>query len=282
MSSTAVALVLLAACLHAGWNTVLKVGGDRLVVLALINGCAGLIAACLLPFAPFPDRAAWPNIAASTVLHAGYNLFLAAAYGYGGLGQVYPIARGSAPVLVLALAWATLGEAVTPVQALAVLVTSLGIAALAFRGGAGAAARMSPRGLFFAFGTAAFIGAYTTVDAAGARAAGSPHGYALTLFALDGLVFLLLVLWRRGAPALAAAARREWRGTLGAGLMCLVGYWLVIWALTLAPAATVAALRETSVVIAALLGTVLLKEPLGAWRVTAAAVVAVGAVMLRF
>jgi drug/metabolite transporter (DMT)-like permease len=281
MSSSAVALVLLAACLHAGWNTVLKVGGDRLVVLALLNGCAGLIAACLLPFAAFPDRAAWPNIAASVALHTGYNLFLATAYGYGGLGQVYPIARGSAPVLVLVLAWATLGEAVTPVQALAVLVTSLGIAALAFRGGAGAA-RMSPRGLFFAVGTAAFIGAYTTVDAAGARAAGSPHGYALTLFALDGLVFLLLVLWRRGWPALAGTARREWQGVLGAGLMCLVGYWLVIWALTLAPAATVAALRETSVVIAALLGTVLLKEPLGAWRVTAAAVVAVGAVMLRF
>ena len=280
MSTSAAALVLLAAVLHAGWNAVLRISGDRLVVLALLNGCAGAVAACLLPLAAFPAPAAWPNVAASAALHAGYTLFLATAYGYGGLGQVYPIARGSAPLLVLVLAWLTLGEAVSGTQLLAVLVTSLGIAALAFRGSA--AARLSPRGLFFAFGTAAFIGAYTTVDAAGARAAGSPHGYALTLFVLDGLSCLAYALWRRGPAPLLATARLEWRAALWGGLMCLAGYWLVIWALTLAPAATVAALRETSVVIAALLGTFLLKEPLGAWRVTAAAVVAVGAILLRF
>jgi drug/metabolite transporter (DMT)-like permease len=119
------------------------------------------------------------------------------------------------------------------------------------------------------------------VDASGARAAGSPHRYALTLFVLDGLTCLAFALWRR-KHALIVTARREWPRALPAGLMCLGGYWLVIWALTLAPAATVAALRETSVVVAALLGTLLLKEPFGPWRVTAACVVAVGAVMLRF
>jgi drug/metabolite transporter (DMT)-like permease len=279
MPTSAVALVLFAALLHASWNALLRVSGDRLVVLTLLNGCAGLAAACLLPFAPFPFRAAWPCILASTVLHGGYNLFLATAYDHGGLGQVYPIARGSAPLLVLVLAWLTLGEHIGAVQVLAVLVTSLGIAALAFRGGK--SARLSPRGLFFAFGTAAFIGSYTTVDAAGARAAGSPHGYALALFICDGAMSLAYVFWRR-RETLVATARREWRGASLGGLMCLGGYWLVIWALTIAPAATVAALRETSVVIAALLATFLLKEPFGAWRVAAAATVAAGAILLRF
>ncbi|HJT78875.1 MAG TPA: EamA family transporter, partial [Gemmataceae bacterium] len=237
MPTSAVALVLLAALLHASWNALLRVSGDRLVVMALLIGSAGAAAACMLPFAPFPARAAWPYLAASTVLHGGYNLFLATAYGYGGLGQVYPIARGSAPLLVLVLAWLALGERIGSVQVVAVLVTSLGIAALAFRGGS--AARLSPRGLFFALGTAAFIGAYTTVDAAGARAAGSPHGYALTLFVCDGSTAVTYVLWRR-RDTLVATARREWRGALLGGLMSLGSYWLVIWALTIAPAATVA------------------------------------------
>src|SRR4051794_41856086 len=97
MPTSAVALVLFAALLHASWNALLRISGDRLVVLALLNGCAGLAAACLLPFAPFPFPAAWSCILASTVLHGGYNLFLATAYDHGGLGQVYPIPPGSAP-----------------------------------------------------------------------------------------------------------------------------------------------------------------------------------------
>src|SRR4051794_41393970 len=133
MPTSAVALVLFAALLHASWNALLRVSGDRLVVLALLNGCAGLAAACLLPFAPFP--AAWSCILASTVLHGGYNLFLATAYDHGGLGQVYPIARGSAPLLVLVLAWLTLGEHIGGIQVVAVMVKSLGIAALPFRRG---------------------------------------------------------------------------------------------------------------------------------------------------
>lgn len=278
MSTSAAALVLLAAILHASWNAVLRISGDRLLVMALLNGSGGLVAALLAPLAPLPAPASWPNIAISMVLHTGYNGFLVAAYAHGGLGQVYPVARGSAPLLVLALAWLLLGEAVTGRQLVAVLIVSLGIAALALRGGR--AARLSQRGLAYALVTACFIGSYTVVDAAGARAAGSPHGYALWLFVLDGLAFMGLALWWRGRAVL-AAARSDWRPALAAGAMSLASYWLVIWALTLAPAATVAALRETSVVIAALIGTFLLKEPLGAWRITAAIVVAAGAMMLR-
>jgi drug/metabolite transporter (DMT)-like permease len=278
MSSSAVALVLLAALLHASWNAVLRVSGDRLVVMALLNACAGAVALPLLPFAPPLGAAAWPYVLLSCALHAGYNLFLVNAYAHGGLAQVYPIARGAAPLLVLLLAWTALGERMDALQVAAVLVTSLGLAALALRGGA--AGRLRPRGLLYALGTSAFIGSYTVVDAAGARAAGSPHSYALTLFILDGATCLAYVLWR-SRPTLVATARAEWRNALAGGLMCLGAYWLVIWALTLAPAATVAALRETSVLIAALIGTVVLREPFGAWRVVAAAVIAAGALMMR-
>jgi drug/metabolite transporter (DMT)-like permease len=278
MSTSAVALVLLAAFLHASWNAVLRISGDRFIVMALLNGSAGVVAAVLIPFAPLPAPASWPNIALSAVLHTGYNLFLVAAYAHGGLGQVYPIARGSAPLLVLALAWLLLGEAVSGTQLVAVVIVCAGIAALALRGGR--VARLSGTGVACALATAGFIGAYTVTDAAGARVAGSPHGYALWLFLLDGISAMTLALWWRGRAVL-ATARTDWRPALAAGGMALAGYWLVIWALTLAPAATVAALRETSVVIAALIGTFLLNEPMGAWRVAAAVVVAVGAVMLR-
>jgi drug/metabolite transporter (DMT)-like permease len=278
MSTSAILLVLLAAVLHAGWNALLRVSGDRLTVMALLNGCAGAIALCLLPFAGLPAAPAWPMVLASTTLHLGYNLFLVAAYAHGGLGQIYPIARGAAPLLVLVLAWVFLREAVSGLQILAVLITSGGIAALAFAGGRHL--RLRPEGLFFALGTSAFIGAYTVVDAAGARAAGSPHRYALTLFVLDGLACLVLALARQRGTVL-IVARRSWRPVILAGAMSLASYWLVLWALTLAPAANVAALRETSVVIAALIGALVLKEPLGGWRVTAAGVVAVGAILLR-
>lgn len=277
MDSSAVALVLLAAALHAGWNAVLRVGGDRLVVMGLITGGAGLIAGVLIPFAPFPAAAAWPLLLLSAGFHVGYNSFLVAAYAHGDLGQVYPVARGTAPLLVVGLVGPVLGETVAGGQLAGVVLTCAGIAALALRGGA---SRVRPKALGYALVTACFIAAYTVTDAAGARAAGSPHGYTLWLFLVDGILFVALVVWRRGR-ALAGVARASWRPGLAGGAMSLAAYWLVIWALTVAPAAGVAALRETSVLFAALIGAYLLHEPLGRWRVAAAGVVTAGVLLLR-
>jgi drug/metabolite transporter (DMT)-like permease len=277
LDPSAVALVLLAAALHAGWNAVLRVGGDRLVVMGVITGGAGLIAGLLVPFTPLPPTAAWPILLLSAGFHVGYNSFLVAAYAHGDLGQVYPIARGTAPLLVVGLVGPVLGESVAGVQLAGVLLTSAGIAALALRGGA---SRVRPQALAYALVTACFIAAYTVTDAAGARAAGSPHGYTLWLFLVDGVLFVAIVVWRRGR-ALAALARESWRPGLAGGAMSLAAYWLVIWAFTVAPAAGVAALRETSVLFAALIGAFLLKEPLGRWRVAAAGVVTAGVLLLR-
>jgi drug/metabolite transporter (DMT)-like permease len=277
MDAGVAALVLLSALLHAGWNVVLKIKGDRLLAMTVIANGASLVALCLLPFVPVPPIEAWRYLAISFVLQCGYHVFLIQAYRYGDLGQVYPIARGAAPVFVLLPAAFIAGDRLTAGNALAVLVIAAGIASLAFHKGALHAGR---RPALYALGTAAFIAAYTVVDGLGARAAGSPHAYTLWLFALNGLPLAAMSLFWHGRRAF-AFARDNWRVGLAGGGMSLGAYWLVVWALSVAPMAQVAALRETSVVFAALLATVFLKEKFGPSRIAAACVVAVGIVMLR-
>lgn len=278
MDAGVVALVLLSALLHAGWNIVLKVKGDRLLVMTLIANGASVLALCLLPFVAVPPAAAWPYLAISFVLQCGYHVFLIQAYRYGDLGQVYPIARGAAPVFVLLPAAFVAGDRLTATSAVAVLVIAVGIASLAFQKGA---LHAGHRPVLYALGTAAFIAAYTVVDGLGARETGSPHAYTLWLFAINGLPLLAMSLFWHGSRTF-GFVRDNWRIGLACGAMSLAAYWLVVWALSMAPMAQVAALRETSVVFAALFATVFLKEKLGPWRIVAACVVAGGIVMLRW
>jgi len=278
MDASVVALVLLSALLHAGWNIVLKVKGDRLLVMTLIANGASAIALCLLPFVPVPPAAAWPYFAISLALQTGYHIFLIQAYRYGDLGQVYPIARGAAPVFVLLPAVLIAGDRLTTLSVAAVLMIAIGIASLAFHKGA---LHASQRPVLYALGTAAFIAAYTVVDGLGAREAGSPHAYTLWLFAMNGLPLMAMSLLWHGRKTF-AFVRDHWRVGLAGGTMSLGAYWLVVWALSIAPMAQVAALRETSVVFAAVLATVFLKEKFGPSRIIAACVVAGGIVMLRW
>ncbi|MCG8690473.1 MAG: EamA family transporter [Minwuiales bacterium] len=278
MDLTVAGLVLLAALLHAGWNAMLKLNGDRLAVMAMIALGSGVIAAFLAPFAPAPDPASWPYIAASVALHTGYKLFLIRAYRHGDLGQVYPIARGTAPLIVVAVAYLLLDERLGLFGMAAVLVIAVGILSLAFVPGRSLGA--DRHALLFAFGTALFIAAYTVVDGVGARLAGTPHGYVLWLFVFDALPLTIVALASRGTVFL-TALRANWRPGFAGCLMSIAAYWLVIWALTLGPMGPVAALRETSVLFAALLGSVLLKEGFGPRRIAAAGLVAAGVVLLR-
>lgn len=278
MDAGVVALVLLSALLHAGWNIVLKVKGDRLLVMTLIANGASLIALCLIPFAPVPPLSAWPYFAISLVLQCGYHVFLIQAYRYGDLGQVYPVARGAAPVFVLLPAVFIAGDRLSALSAIAVLVIAAGIASLALQKGA---LHAGHRPVLYALGTAAFIAAYTVVDGLGARETGSPHAYTLWLFAMNGVPLAAMSLLWHGRRTF-AFARDNWRVGLAGGAMSLGAYWLVVWALSIAPMAQVAALRETSVVFAAILATVFLKERFGPPRIAAACVVAGGIVMLRW
>lgn len=277
MAPPVLILVLVAALLHASWNALVKTGGDPFVRLAVINVVGGLAALPALALAAPPAPASWPWLLGSVAVHQIYYLALAYGYRFGDLSLVYPIARGVAPPLVLLSAWVVAGERPGPIALLAVLVISAAIVSLA-RGREGGLA--SPRALGFALATGGAIAAYTLLDGLGGRAAGAVVGYIAWLFVLDAIPFAVVVAWRRHGH-LRAALIPAWRPAVVGGVLSLAAYGLVIWAMSIAPMASVSALRETSVIMAALIGSRLLREPLGARRVVAAVAVATGVIMLQ-
>jgi len=279
MDPVVFAAVLAAAAMHAGWNAVVKISLDPLLSVVLIALAAGLVSAACLPFVPVPQGTVWYWIATSVVLHAGYKLFLVRAYRAGELGQVYPLARGAAPLIVGTVSVAFLGEALGPYQTLGVVVLVAGVWAMAFRGGH-LVNRLDRAAVFFAIGTSCFIASYTLVDGTGARQATSAAGYTLWLFLLDGLLTAAICFALRGIDGYRRMAR-EWRSGLAGGVMSLGAYWIAIWAMTEAPIAAVAALRETSVLFAVAISAVALREPLTRWRAGAAVVIVGGVVLLR-
>jgi drug/metabolite transporter (DMT)-like permease len=280
MDGRAFAIVLAAALMHAAWNALVKVGGDRFVAMTLMSGTAGIAAAIVLPFVPWPAAPAWPWLLLSVALHTAYSLVLIESYRTGDLAQVYPIARGSAPLLVAAATVLFLpAEEVSVGGYAGIVVLGLGVVLMSIKGGR-RAIPLDMRGVGFALATAVTIAAYTVVDGVGARAAGSPHGYVLWLFVLWGLVFVSALLARRGRASY-SAMRSQWRAGTAGGMMQLAAYWIVIWAMTVAPIALVAALRETSVLFAAVIGVVLLREPLTVTRLVAGAIIVVGTVLMR-
>ena len=266
--------ILAAAAMHAGWNAVVKIGLDRFASILLLALVQSGIALVLLPWFAVPAPAAWPWLVASAFLHSGYKIFLIRAYAHGDLSQVYPLARGAAPMMVaLAGAWA-LDEALGPAKAAAVAAIAGGVALMAFKGGAGVSA-VPPRAFLYALATAAFTAAYTMVDGIGARLAGTASGFTLWLFVGDGLVMAAYAFTARG-PAAFAPLASSWRSGLVAGALSLGSYWIAIWAFTMAPIALVAALRETSVLFAVAIAAVFLQEPVGRWRWLAASLIVAG------
>lgn len=270
-------MVIAAAALHAGWNALLKIGLDRFLTASLIQIGAGVVALLALPFVAVPAAAAWPWIILSALLHIGYNLFLSRAYQHGDLGQVYPISRGSSPLLVAALSVLLLGEVLPASQWLGLGVLVGGIWLMAMRGGHG-----RPRSglLINALLTALFIAGYTLADASGARANGDPLSYSAWLFAVNGLVMALVILAQRG-PGVVSALGPHWRAGLLGGAMSMLAYSIAIWAMTLAPVALVSALRETSVVFALLIGRLWLKESLPPLRAVACLIILAGVAMMK-
>ena len=271
------ALVLGAALLHASWNALVKTGDDPFVRLAVVNLVAGLCALPILFVVAPPAVVSWPFLFASIVIHHGYYLALAYGYRHGDLSHVYPIARGIAPPLVALIAWAFAGESPGALGLVAILVISGGILSLAVTDD-GRLASLKPLG--FALATGVTIAGYTLADGLGGRRSGAVLGYIAWLFAIDALPFALLVAWRY-RTRLGEALSRAWRPAAIGGVLAAAAYGLVIWAMTRAPMAQVSALRETSVIMAALIGTRLLREPFGTRRIFAASLVALGVVLLQ-
>jgi len=276
MSPLVTALVLGSALLHASWNAIIKSSRDVMLDTALVAAGAGLLALPLAALVPLPASASWPYLGASAVIHVAYFSTLVAAYRIGDLGHAYPLMRGTAPLLVALFGVALLDEHPGATMWLGIVLISAGILSLGLlqRGSAHRGATL------WAFANAAIIACYTLVDGAGARLSGSPAGYVAALFWLQGLLFLALVAVLRERAALDYIGR-NWQRGLGGGLCLISAYGIVLWAMTQAPVAAVAALRETSVIFAALLGTVFLKERFGRQRLIAACTVALGIIALR-
>ncbi|MFZ1105030.1 MAG: EamA family transporter [Hyphomicrobiaceae bacterium] len=271
--------VLAAAACHAGWNALLKLNLEPALSTTLVAIASGLVAVPFVLVAGLPDAAAWPYVVASVVIHVGYYVALAEAYRHGDLGQVYPIARGSAPLVTAILATALLGETLRPWGWAGVIVLAAGILLLAMRGGR-SARRLDVRSVGFALLTSATITAYTLVDGVGARVAGSAAAYSAWLFLASGAVMTVFGFWRVG-PSLGRHLAANWPIALGGAVLSTAAYAIAIWAMTVAPIALVAALRETSVLFATLLATLLLREPWLAVRIAATLMVLAGALLLR-
>jgi drug/metabolite transporter (DMT)-like permease len=272
--------VLAAAACHAGWNALLKLNVAPVVATVLVAVAAGLLVLPLLPITPLPAAAAWPYIVASAIIHVAYFVALAEAYRWGDLSQVYPIARGTAPLLTAALASLWLNEALGSNGWAGVIVLAAGILLLTVKG----ARKLAPfdhRAVAFALATSLTITAYTLVDGIGARLAGSALAYTVWLFIGDGITMAIYGALRVG-PSLLKDFRAHWRIATAGAALSTAAYAIAIWAMTVAPIALVAALRETSVLFAALFGTVLLREPVLPVRLVAALLVMAGALLLRF
>ncbi|MDR6146219.1 drug/metabolite transporter (DMT)-like permease [Sphingomonas sp. SORGH_AS870] len=267
-------IVLVAAVLHASWNALLRGGNDRLWSMTIM--CIAIAVACALmaPFVPVPSIKSWGYLAMSALLHVGYNLFLVRTYRQGDLGQTYPIARGASPLLVSLGAAVFACELPDALSLTGVLLVSCGIVALAFQG-----RTIGPQTLLFALGTGCFIGAYSVTDGIGARLSGSSVGYIVWMCLSWGLLMPATYVILRDARSIMRAPREMLVAGSG-GLASLLAYGIVIVAMSLGPMGPVSALRETSVVFAALIGRIFLGETLTRCRIAACLVVAAGAVLI--
>lgn len=272
-----VAAVLVGALLHASWNALVKASADKALDTATIHVVGSLLAVPLILLVGWPPAAAWPFILASAAIHIAYYIALTGAYKHGDLGLTYPLMRGTAPLLVALSAATVLGETLSPLSWAGVIGVSCGVLAL----GLSRHAVDSPRAVAFALANAVVIALYTVVDALGARASGNALQYVVALFVIDGWPFALIVFMRRGGPVVWPYVRARWPIAAMGAAASLGSYGIALWAMTRAPVATVAALRETSVLFAALLGVWFLKERFNPQRVAGTAAIVAGVMALR-
>jgi drug/metabolite transporter (DMT)-like permease len=274
--SLSVTLVVLAAAVtHATWNAIAHGIRDQTLAFALIGVGGTVVSIPLIIIAAMPRSASWPYLLASVAIHVFYNLLLMQCYRLGEFSQVYPLARGVSPLVVTILAAVFVHEHLALLQIVGVTVVSAGLVFLVFGG------RRPGRGAFLAaVGTGLTIAAYTTVDGVGVRLSHSPVGYIGWLMVLESLCVPLFALVRRREVLLKQPPRILLSG-LAAGALSVLAYGLVLWAQTRGALAPIAALRETSVIFGAIIGTVIFREPFGRNRIAATVLVVAGIVLLN-
>lgn len=268
--------VLVAALVHAGWNVLIKGADDKLAMTMAVTIGAGLIAVAILPFLAWPAPESWPYLGVSVLLQSVYYLLIARAYRIADMSLVYPLMRGTAPAMVALSGFIIFDELLTGGQWLAVGLISAGVLALAL--GTFRRQPLAVAGMLVAFCNAMVIASYTLVDASGVRLSGSPAAYTLLLAVLTSVVTLALVLAGGARPRL--DGRAFGLGLVG-GAATTFSYGVALWAMTRAPVAPVAALRETSIVFALVLSRLVFGEAVGGRRFAAAFLVLVGVATLR-
>lgn len=277
MDGLVTSVVLLAAFMHAIWNAFLKADNDKLLSVTAIVVATGLIGLFILPFVPIPAAESWPYLALSVAAHFTYYVFLSQSYHYGEFAQVYPIARGTAPLLIVLWSVFVLEENLSPLELGTVAGVILGIMVFASRG---FDTLLHNSKLFlFIFLTSVSIGIYTISDGKGARLSQSVAEYMVWLTVLDTIPLLLFTMTRRSTKQIIRQCL-HWRPFFAGGIS-LVAYWMVVWAMTQAPIPLVSALRETSIIIATLIGTFYFKEKSGYRRFVAALIICVSIAILK-
>ncbi len=279
MTAAVFLAVLAAAAMHAVWNALIKVRLDRFASIQLMTIGMGVAALPLVAFVEVPQGRVWLWIAASVAMHTGYRLFLVKAYENGDLAQTYPLARGTAPLLTTLGAAVFLLEVPEPIAVLGILLLSAGTLLMSFRGGSPTGA-VGGRAVAYALTTSLFVSGYTLTDGSGARLAATASSYAVWLFATDAAWTLVLVLFLRGR-AIVPTMLGEWKAGLFTGALAAAAYWIAMWAMTQAPIASVAALRESSILFALVISVVALREPVTTWRIVSAIAIVAGVVALR-
>ncbi|MEJ1160887.1 DMT family transporter [Prosthecomicrobium sp. N25] len=270
--------VLFSALLHAAWNLMVKASPDKGLDLALVAAAGALPALVVLPVLGVPAPESWPYAVASGTIHVGYYALVGAAYRAGDMSYVYPLMRGTPPLLIALAGGPLIGEHLSAAGWAGVLVISGGILTLGLSGrGLGAA---TGRATAFALANAVVIAVYSFVDGTGARLSGNPVAYTQTVFLLTAIPVVGGALVRRPA-AFASHAAARWRLGMTGGLCSVAAYAIALWAMTMAPIALVSALRETSIVFATALSALVLKEKFGVLRHVAAGLIMGGAVVLR-
>ncbi len=267
-------LTLFAAFLHASWNALLRAGADRLWSMTVMCLAVAVTSLAIALFLAPPAKASWLYAIFSAVLHVGYNVFLVRSYQSGDLGQTYPIARGSSPILITLAASVFAQERIGIAALSGIALVSVGIISLAFKG----RKRVVP-GLPYALGTGCFIAAYSVTDGIGVRLSGAPMAYTVWMSALWGILMPLVYIGLRGAHSLFTFRPGFTMSFIG-GLVSLLAYGIVIYAMSGAPMGAVSALRETSVLFAALIGYFFLGETLTIRKMLACVMIAIGIIII--
>lgn len=274
MSPLVVSLALLAAILHATWNAFLRSGADRLWTVTVMSFAGTVVALPFLFAYPLPSAQAWPYIALSAALQTSYSVFLVAAHRYGELGQVYPIVRGTVPLLVTVGGFLITADRLNAFHLAGVVLVAIGIMSLTLGKG-----RASGTSILFALATGAIIAAYATVDSIGVQQTAESWSYTAWVLVLYGVLLPAAFVVIRGRLRVNFRSRETWTA-LGGGIVAMVAYALFVAAFALAPAGPITALRETSVVFAVLIGAAFLGEQLTWRRLLSCCAVAAGAIVI--